>query len=70
MSELTECLSPEEFQSFIGKTFKVLKGPYAGKQGKLLGTMDSDNELALDTGDGIAAFPFIHEIAPMPLRKE
>lgn len=64
---LKENLTPEEFQSFMGKTFKVLTGPYAGKQGVLMGCMESDNELALKCSDDDMAFPFIREIDAQPV---
>jgi hypothetical protein len=67
---LKENLSPEEFQALMGKTFKVERGPYAGKQGILMGCMESDNELALKCGNVMPddmAFPMISEVDPKPV---
>tara|TARA_Y100000034_G_scaffold42710_1_gene52271 strand:- start:10763 stop:10999 length:237 start_codon:yes stop_codon:yes gene_type:complete len=69
MPELKKGITSEEFQALMGETFKVLKGPYAGKQGVLLGCMEGDNELALRCGDEIL-FPFIDEIDPNPFYNE
>lgn len=67
---LKENITPEEFQALMGKTFEVLKGPYAGNKGVLMGTMESDNELALKCGNVMPndmAFPMISEVNPEPL---
>lgn len=67
---LKENMTPEEFQALMGKKFKVNSGPYAGKQGILMGCMENDNELALKCGNVMPndmAFPMINEINPEPI---
>jgi len=47
----------------LGKIYRVVSGPYKGKQGMFIGTMESDNEMALRSKeDDTIAFPYTEEV--------